>query len=157
MNEAPIQIVRLSDTLPDDFEGLCSEARAEAYRFVESLREEWLAGHYAAGDDRFAVFAAFIDGELAGVGALTPDPYDPEPDLLRVRRLYPAFAPRGRSRAGARLRPDPAGARLGAAPVFAGKRRPCGTLLGSGGVPARHERHAPLASAGALTPVSERE
>ena len=88
MNEAPIQIVRLSDTLPDDFEGLCSEARAEAYRFVESLREEWLAGHYAAGDDRFAVFAAFIDGELAGVGALTPDPYDPEPDLLRVRHVY---------------------------------------------------------------------
>jgi len=88
VKETPVQIVRLSDTLPDDFEELRNEAGAEAYRFVESLREEWLAGHYAAGDDRFAVFAAFREGGLAGVGALTPDPYDPAPDLLRVRHVY---------------------------------------------------------------------
>lgn len=88
MSEAANQIVRLGDTLPDEFEELRSEAGAEAYRFVESLREEWLAGQYAAGDDRFALFAAFRDGELAGIGALTPDPYDPEPELLRVRHVY---------------------------------------------------------------------
>lgn len=88
MIPASVQIVRLADALPDDFEALRLEASAESYRFVEGLREEWLAGRYAAGDDRFTVFAAFEAGELAGVGAVTPDPYDPEPDLLRVRHVY---------------------------------------------------------------------
>lgn len=88
MNPAAIQIVRLADSLPDDFEALRTEASAESYRFVEGLFEEWLAGRYGGGDDRFVVFAAFRDGELAGIGALTPDPYDPEPDLLRVRHVY---------------------------------------------------------------------
>lgn len=88
MNPPAIQIVRLAESLPDDFEALRHEASAESYRFVEGLREEWLAGHYAGSDDRFAAFAAFQQGELAGIGALTPDPYDPEPDLLRVRHVY---------------------------------------------------------------------
>jgi len=83
-----IQIVRLAESLPDDFEALRHEASAESYRFVEGLREEWLAGRYAGDDDRFVVFAAFHQGELAGIGAVTPDPYDPEPDLLRVRHVY---------------------------------------------------------------------
>ncbi|CAH1661968.1 GNAT family N-acetyltransferase [Hyphomicrobiales bacterium] len=88
MNPAAIQVVRLADSLPDDFEALRNEASAESYRFVEGLREEWLAGRYDGGDDHFVVFAAFRDGELAGIGALTPDPYDPAPDLLRVRHVY---------------------------------------------------------------------
>ena len=88
MIPASVQIVRLSDALPDDFEALRLEANAESFAFIEGLREEWLAGHYLGGDDRFAVFAAFEEGELAGIGAVTPDPYDPEPDLLRVRHVY---------------------------------------------------------------------
>ena len=88
MTPAAIQIVRLAEALPDDFEALRSEASAESYRFIEGLRAEWLAGHYRGADDRFAAFAAFHDGELAGIGALTPDPYDPEPDLLRLRHVY---------------------------------------------------------------------
>lgn len=88
MNPVAIQIVRLAESLPDDFEALRHEASAESYRFVEGLREAWLAGHYAGGDDRFVTFAAFQEGELSGIGALTPDPYDPEPDLLRVRHVY---------------------------------------------------------------------
>jgi len=85
---ASVQIVRLSDALPDDFEALRLEARAESFAFIEGLREEWLTGRYGGGDDRFAAFAAFEGGELAGIGAVTPDPYDPEPDLLRVRHVY---------------------------------------------------------------------
>ena len=88
MTETGIQIVRLTENLPDDFEALRREAGAEGYRFVESLREEWLAARYAGNDDRFTTFAAFHEGELAGIGALTPDPYDPAPDLLRVRHVY---------------------------------------------------------------------
>lgn len=88
MTATAIQIVRLADSLPDDFEALRHEASAESYRFVEGLREEWLAGHYEGADERFVTFAAFHEGELAGIGALTPDPYDPAPDLLRVRHVY---------------------------------------------------------------------
>lgn len=88
MTATAIQIVRLAESLPDDFEALRHEASAESYRFVEGLREEWLAGHYSGGDERFVTFAAFHEGELAGIGALTPDPYDPAPDLLRVRHVY---------------------------------------------------------------------
>jgi GNAT superfamily N-acetyltransferase len=88
VSEAGVQIVRLADSLPDDFEALRSEASAEGFGFVEGLREEWLARRYDGGDDRFTVFAAFRDGELAGIGAVTPDPYDPAPDLLRVRHVY---------------------------------------------------------------------
>lgn len=83
-----IQIVRLTDALPDDFGALRNEASAESYGFIEGLREEWLAGRYDGQDDRFAAFVAFHEGELAGIGALTPDPYDPEPDILRVRHVY---------------------------------------------------------------------
>jgi GNAT superfamily N-acetyltransferase len=88
VNPAAIQIVRLIDSLPDDFEALRNEAGAESFRFIERFREEWLAGRYDGGDERFAVLAAFHEGELAGIGAVTPDPYDPEPDLLRVRHVY---------------------------------------------------------------------
>ena len=84
MTATTIQIVRLAEGLPDDFEALRQEASAESYRFVEGLHEEWLAGHYDGGDERFVTFAAFHESELAGIGALTPDPYDPAPDLLRV-------------------------------------------------------------------------
>ncbi len=88
MTGTAIQIVRLAESLPDDFEALRHEASAESYRFIEGLREEWLAGRYDSADERFVTFAAFHEGELAGVGALTPDPYDPAPDLLRVRHVY---------------------------------------------------------------------
>lgn len=88
MIETGIQIVRLAEGLPDDFEALRHEASAESYRFIEGLHEEWLAGRYDGVDERFTTFAAFQKGELAGIGALTPDPYDPAPDLLRVRHVY---------------------------------------------------------------------
>jgi GNAT superfamily N-acetyltransferase len=88
VNPAGTQIVRLAESLPDDFDALRHEASAEGFRFVESLHEEWSAGRYAGSDDRYALFAAFREGELAGIGAVTPDPYDPAPDLLRVRHVY---------------------------------------------------------------------
>ncbi|WP_083533593.1 GNAT family N-acetyltransferase [Bosea sp. WAO] len=83
-----LQIVRLSEALPDDLPVLQAEAAAEGYRFVEGILEEWDAGRYEGGDDRNALFALFRDGMLAAVGAVTPDPYDPAPDLLRIRHVY---------------------------------------------------------------------
>lgn len=92
MTPAAVQIVRLKEALPDDFEALRAEAAAEGYRFVEGLHAEWTAGDYARGDDRRAAFA---EGGLAGIGAVTPDPYDPAPDLIRIRHVYVRPSRRG--------------------------------------------------------------
>ncbi|RXT53824.1 hypothetical protein B6S44_15725 [Bosea sp. Tri-44] len=88
MTPANLQIVRLSEALPNDLPALQAEAAAEGYRFVEGILEEWDAGRYLVGDDRNALFALYRDGILAAVGAVTPDPYDPVPDLLRIRHVY---------------------------------------------------------------------
>lgn len=88
MTAIQIQIVRLVETLPDEIPALRDEAMAEGYRFVETLLAEWREGRYRDEDDRHALFAAFQDGHLAAVGAVTPDPYDPAPDLLRLRHVY---------------------------------------------------------------------
>lgn len=105
MIPANLQIVRLGETLPDDLPALQAEAAAEGYRFVEGILEEWDSGRYQAGDDRNALFVVFRDGALAAIGAVTPDPYDPAPDLLRIRHVYVRPASRregvGRTLAGA--------------------------------------------------------
>jgi GNAT superfamily N-acetyltransferase len=88
LTPTPTQIIRLAGSLPEDFAALRAEATAEGYRFVEGLWAEWSAGQYAGADARFTAFAAIHGGELAGVGAITPDPYDPAPDLLRLRHVY---------------------------------------------------------------------
>ncbi|WP_186416965.1 GNAT family N-acetyltransferase [Bosea sp. CS1GBMeth4] len=88
MIPASVQIVRLSEALPGDLSALQEEAAAEGYRFVEGVLEEWDAGRYAGTDERSALFAAYRNGALAAVGAVTPDPYDPAPDLLRIRHVY---------------------------------------------------------------------
>jgi GNAT superfamily N-acetyltransferase len=83
-----LQIVRLSEALPDDLPALQAEAAAEGYRFVEGILEEWDAGRYAGEDERNTLLAVYREGELAAIGAVTPDPYDPAPDLLRIRHVY---------------------------------------------------------------------
>lgn len=83
-----LQIVRLGAALPDDLPALQDEAAAEGYRFVDGIMEEWNAGRYAGADDRNTLFALYREGVLAAIGAVTPDPYDPAPDLLRIRHVY---------------------------------------------------------------------
>jgi GNAT superfamily N-acetyltransferase len=83
-----LQIARLSEALPDDLPALQAEAAAEGYRFVEGILEEWDAGRYAGEDERSTLLAVYREGELAAIGAVTPDPYDPAPDLLRIRHVY---------------------------------------------------------------------
>jgi len=83
-----LQIVRLSEALPDDLPALQAEAAAEGYRFVDGILEEWNAGRYQAEDERNTLLAVYREGMLAAIGAVTPDPYDPAPDLLRIRHVY---------------------------------------------------------------------
>lgn len=88
MISANLQIVRVGEALPDDLPALQDEAAAEGYRFVEGILEEWDAGRYAGEDERNTLLAVYREGVLAAIGAVTPDPYDPAPNLLRIRHVY---------------------------------------------------------------------
>ena len=88
MSGTAIQIVRLSESLSDDFQALRQEAANEGYRFLDRLAAEFADGDYARENDLPVLFAAFEDGSLAAVGGLTADPYDPAPDLVRLRHVY---------------------------------------------------------------------
>ncbi|MET0272404.1 MAG: GNAT family N-acetyltransferase [Phenylobacterium sp.] len=79
-----MQIVRVLEDLPDGFATLRAEAAAEGHRHMDRLTAEW-------DDDprQFtALLAAFVDGELVGVGALTPEPAIEPGAAWRMRRLY---------------------------------------------------------------------
>ena len=80
-----MQVVRLQDGLPEDFDRLRSAAAAEGWRHMDRL-----AAEVAAGAPVFlALFAVREGGGLAGIGGLTqePSPDDGSP-ALRLRRLY---------------------------------------------------------------------
>ena len=72
--------------LPSGFDVLRSDARSDGHTNMERLAADW-----ASGTNRFtakgeALLAAFVAGELAGVGGMTIDPICPE--ALRLRRFY---------------------------------------------------------------------
>jgi GNAT superfamily N-acetyltransferase len=83
---ALIRLTQIVGVLPDGFETLRLEARAEGYRFVERLADDWAAGSVRFDQDGEALLAAYVGAELAAIGGLTLDPAIP--DALRMRRFY---------------------------------------------------------------------
>lgn len=78
-----IQLVRIIDELPGDFERLRSAATAEGHRHLERLDEDWNSGAQRFAGDGEALLAAYQEGELVGIGALTRGPFETaEPALL---------------------------------------------------------------------------
>ncbi|MCA0355750.1 MAG: GNAT family N-acetyltransferase [Proteobacteria bacterium] len=90
-----LQLVRIFDELPEGFGDLVAEASGEGVRNMALLAESWRAGVRFEGDGE-ALLAAFLAGELAGIGAMTPEPAALEPSR-RLRRFYvrPALRRRG--------------------------------------------------------------
>lgn len=88
MTAVAVQIVRVTDVPPIGFATLREEAAAEGYGFLDRLAEELAGGVYAGDADIPMMLAAFRGGGLAAIGGLTPDPYDPAPDLARIRHVY---------------------------------------------------------------------
>ncbi|HWU14723.1 MAG TPA: GNAT family N-acetyltransferase [Caulobacter sp.] len=91
-----IQLVRISDDLPEGFDALLANAASEGVGNMALL-----AAHWASGDQRFerdgeALLGALLAGELAGIGGLSIEPAATEP-ARRVRRFYvrPAFRRQG--------------------------------------------------------------
>ena len=80
-----MQVVRLQDGLPEDFDRLRAAAVAEGWRHMDRLSAEVEAGAPVF----LALFAVREGGGLAGIGGLTqePSPDDGSP-ALRLRRLY---------------------------------------------------------------------
>lgn len=99
MTQQVVRLVRLVEGLPDEFGAMLAEATAEGVRNMAMLARE-----VGAPDDPFhepgALFAAFVGGDLAGVGGVTVQTGLGEP-AMRMRRLYvrPAFRRTGVARA----------------------------------------------------------
>lgn len=108
-----VQIVRVVEALPDGFAALADAARAEGVRNMEALLLQWDGGR--GFEEPGALFAAYVHGELAGVGGVTPQSDLDEP-AMRMRRLYvaPAFrrAGVGQALAGAMVQQGLQAARL---------------------------------------------
>ncbi len=94
-----VTITRLVEALPHDFAVICDEAAVEGVRNMAALAVE-----FGSPDDPFrdpgALFAAFVAGDLAGVGGVTRETGLAEP-AMRMRRLYvrPALRRLGVARA----------------------------------------------------------
>lgn len=81
-----VNILRVVEALPHGFDVMCAEAAAEGVRNMAVL-----AAEFGSAEDPYvdpgALFAAFADGELAGVGGVTVQTGLAEP-AMRMRRLY---------------------------------------------------------------------
>lgn len=84
-----VRIARIETELPTAFAPLRVRASAEGFSFLDRLALRWRAGAYD-GDARVGVLGAWIGGELAAIGAQTPDEYDPHPQHRRLRHFYVA-------------------------------------------------------------------
>jgi GNAT superfamily N-acetyltransferase len=90
-----LQLVRIFDELPEGFGDLVVEASGEGLRNMALLAESWRAGGRFESDGE-ALLSAYLAGEPAGIGAMTPEPAAREP-ARRLRCFYvrPALRRRG--------------------------------------------------------------
>ncbi len=81
-----IALVRVVVTPPVGFDSLRAAARSDGYRHVERLAENWVSGTERFDASRDNLLAAFITGDLAGIGGMTVDPANRR--ALRMRRFH---------------------------------------------------------------------
>ena len=66
-----IQIGPVQAALPADLGELQEEARAENFRYVDRLADEWAAGTNRFAQEGEVPLAARVEGRLAGIDGLT--------------------------------------------------------------------------------------
>ena len=86
MTQDVVVITRVVETLPDGFDVILEAAASEGVRNMAMLAAQWTGGEQRF-DDPGALFAALVDGDLAGVGGVTAETGAVEP-AMRMRRLY---------------------------------------------------------------------
>jgi GNAT superfamily N-acetyltransferase len=79
------QILELPE---EELNALAADSEQAGWRFLRRLSDDWAAGTNRFHQPGEALFAARVDGVLAGVGGLNVDPYAANPRVGRVRRLY---------------------------------------------------------------------
>ena len=80
-----IRLVRYSNPT---FAGLIEDADADGARFMARLRDHWIDGSERFDRPGEILLGAFVENELAGVGGISHEPYEPEDGLGRVRHVY---------------------------------------------------------------------
>jgi ribosomal protein S18 acetylase RimI-like enzyme len=70
------------------FGDLAQEARAEGYRFLDRLAQEWADGSNRFDQADECLLGLFEGGVLVAVGGLNRDPYASDPGTGRIRHLY---------------------------------------------------------------------
>lgn len=81
-----VTITRVVENLPEGFPTLRAQADAEGVRNMGILAAQWTESENPFRDPG-ALFAAFVEGELAGVGGVMPQTVLDRP-AMRMRRLY---------------------------------------------------------------------
>ncbi len=81
------QIEKVHDALPDGIDALVTASKAEGIRNISMLVDQWQSGEQRFDQHNAALFAAYRDGDLAGIGGITREDGLDEP-AMRVRRFY---------------------------------------------------------------------
>jgi GNAT superfamily N-acetyltransferase len=80
---------KISDLNSVDLKGLIEESRAEGFRFVLRLRDEYVSRRNCfdgPGEGLYGIFSR--DGTIHGIGGLNWDPYCSGRETGRIRRFY---------------------------------------------------------------------
>jgi GNAT superfamily N-acetyltransferase len=85
-----MRTIRIGDDLPDEIAALAAEARAEGHNNMDRLIADWASGAQRFAGEGEALFAVFLEGELAGVGGVTREPTEQATPTMRARRVYVA-------------------------------------------------------------------
>ena len=85
-----LQLVRVVEALPDDFDRLRGLADAEGHRHMGRLADDWASGAQRFDREGEALLAGYSDGALVAVGGITWEPALAPGAALRMRRLYVA-------------------------------------------------------------------
>ncbi len=82
-----VQIEKIHDALPTGINTLVTASHAEGIRNISTLVDQWHTGEQRFNQHNAALFAAFSDGQLAGIGGITREDGLDEP-AMRARRFY---------------------------------------------------------------------
>ena len=87
-----IRLERVVGALPAGLDALRKEARGQGYRMLDTLATEWESGVQRFAHPNEALFAAYAEDQLVGVGGITLEVSFP--GAMRMRRFYIALAHR---------------------------------------------------------------
>jgi GNAT superfamily N-acetyltransferase len=83
-----IELRRIRDLAPGALDPLLATSAAEDFRFLTRLADEWRSGAERFDRPGALLLGVYRGAKLIAVGGLTPDPYEADAALGRLRHLY---------------------------------------------------------------------